>query len=62
MGAIAAMGRSYGRKMISLVVAASENNVIGVKGDLPWRLSADLKRFKALTMGCLLYTSPSPRD
>ena len=51
MGAIAAMGRSYGRKMISLVVAASENNVIGVKGDLPWRLSADLKRFKALTMG-----------
>ena len=51
MGAIAAMGRSYGRTMISLVVAASENNVIGVKGDLPWRLSADLKRFKAITMG-----------
>ena len=37
--------------MISLIVAASENNVIGVKGDLPWRLSADLKRFKELTMG-----------
>jgi dihydrofolate reductase len=37
--------------MISLIVAASTNNVIGVKGDLPWRLSADLKRFKALTMG-----------
>ena len=51
MGAIAAIGRSYGRKMISLVVAASENNVIGVRGDLPWRLSDDLKRFKALTMG-----------
>ena len=51
MGAIAAMGRSYGRKMISLIVAASENNVIGVQGELPWRLSADLKRFKALTMG-----------
>jgi len=37
--------------MISLIVAASMNNVIGAKGDLPWRLSADLKRFKALTIG-----------
>jgi dihydrofolate reductase len=37
--------------VISLIVAASTNNVIGVKGDLPWRLSDDLKRFKALTMG-----------
>ena len=37
--------------MISLIVAASTNNVIGAKGDLPWRLSSDLKRFKALTMG-----------
>jgi len=37
--------------MISLIVAASMNNVIGAKGDLPWRLSGDLKRFKALTMG-----------
>ena len=37
--------------MISLIVAASTNNVIGASGDLPWRLSADLKRFKELTMG-----------
>lgn len=37
--------------MISLVVAASTNNVIGVAGALPWHLSDDLKRFKALTMG-----------
>ena len=36
---------------IALIVAASENNVIGINDDLPWRLSADLKRFKALTMG-----------
>jgi len=36
---------------ISLIVAASTNNVIGVAGDLPWHLSDDLKRFKALTMG-----------
>lgn len=37
--------------MISLIVAASTNNVIGAGGDLPWRLSADLQRFKAVTMG-----------
>ena len=37
--------------MISLIVAASTNNVIGADGDLPWRLSDDLKRFKAVTMG-----------
>ena len=37
--------------MISLIVAASTNNVIGANGDLPWRLSDDLKRFKATTMG-----------
>ncbi len=37
--------------MISIIVAASTNNVIGVQGELPWRLSDDLKRFKALTMG-----------
>jgi dihydrofolate reductase len=36
---------------ISIIVAASENNVIGVAGELPWRLSDDLKRFKAITMG-----------
>ena len=36
--------------MISLIVATSTNNAIGVQGDLPWRLSSDLKRFKALTM------------
>ena len=37
--------------MISLIVAASENGVIGRDGQLPWRQSADLRRFKALTMG-----------
>ncbi len=37
--------------IISLIVAASENNVIGVDGDLPWHLTADLRRFKAITMG-----------
>lgn len=36
---------------ISLIVAMSENRVIGREGKLPWRLSADLRRFKQLTMG-----------
>lgn len=35
----------------SIIVAMSENRVIGRDGDLPWRLPDDLKRFKALTMG-----------
>lgn len=36
---------------LSLIVAMSENRVIGRRGMLPWRLSADLRRFKLLTMG-----------
>jgi dihydrofolate reductase len=35
----------------SIVVAAAENDVIGSRGQLPWRLPEDLKRFKALTLG-----------
>ena len=37
--------------LISIVVAASTNNVIGNHGQLPWRLPADLRHFKAITMG-----------
>lgn len=37
--------------MVTLVVAVAENGVIGRDGGLPWRLSSDLKRFKADTMG-----------
>ncbi len=36
---------------ITLVVAASTNNVIGRDGELPWHISEDLKHFKAVTMG-----------
>jgi dihydrofolate reductase len=36
---------------ISLVVAMADNYVIGRDNGLPWRLSSDLKRFKALTIG-----------
>ncbi len=34
----------------ALVVALSENNVIGNNGKLPWHLPADLKFFKKLTL------------
>jgi dihydrofolate reductase len=37
---------------IHIIVATSENGVIGIKGAMPWRIPEDLKRFKALTMGC----------
>ena len=37
---------------VSLVVAAALNGTIGRDGDMPWRLSTDLRRFKTLTLGC----------
>lgn len=37
--------------MISIIVAIAQNGAIGYKGDLIYHLSADLKRFKALTTG-----------
>ena len=36
---------------IILVLARADNGVIGRDGDLPWRLPADLKHFKAITAG-----------
>jgi dihydrofolate reductase len=36
---------------IVLIYARAANGAIGRDGDLPWRLPADLKRFKALTIG-----------
>ena len=36
---------------IVLIYARAANGAIGNDGDLPWRLPADLKRFKALTIG-----------
>lgn len=37
--------------MIVFHLARAENGVIGRDGKLPWHLPADLKRFKAMTMG-----------
>lgn len=36
---------------ISIVVAMDRNNLIGSRNGLPWRLPADLKHFKSVTMG-----------
>ncbi len=36
---------------ITIIVAKSNNGIIGKDGDLPWRLPEDLKRFKRLTTG-----------
>ena len=36
---------------LALVVAMARNGVIGRDGSLPWHLPADLKRFRAITMG-----------
>jgi dihydrofolate reductase len=36
---------------VTLVVARARNGVIGRDGTLPWHIPADLKHFKAVTMG-----------
>jgi dihydrofolate reductase len=36
---------------LSIIVAMDQKGVIGINNTLPWRLSADLKNFKAVTMG-----------
>jgi dihydrofolate reductase len=37
--------------IVSIIVAMDQAGGIGKAGGLPWHLSADLKNFKALTMG-----------
>ncbi len=41
---------------IIIIAAVSENSVIGKNNSLPWKIKADLIRFKKLTMGypCLM--------
>jgi dihydrofolate reductase len=36
---------------IVLVLAVADNDVIGKDGGIPWHISDDMKRFKALTLG-----------
>lgn len=37
--------------MISIIAAVAQNGVIGGKNQMPWHISEDLKRFKAITSG-----------
>ncbi|MEY2829102.1 MAG: hypothetical protein RIQ33_960 [Bacteroidota bacterium] len=37
--------------ILSILVATSKNNAIGINNQLPWHLPADLKYFKQLTTG-----------
>lgn len=39
------------QQRISLIAALAKNRVIGIENRLPWKLSDDLKYFKALTLG-----------
>lgn len=39
------------RPVVSLIAAMAENRVIGCDNRLPWHLPADLRHFKALTIG-----------
>lgn len=47
----AAASSLHGTPRICLIVALAANGVIGLNNALPWHLPADLKHFKALTMG-----------
>ena len=38
-------------RMISLIVAMDQQRLIGIDGEVPWRLPNDLKHFKQVTMG-----------
>lgn len=42
---------AHHRPRVILVAACNEDRVIGIENRLPWRLPADLKRFRALTRG-----------
>ena len=39
---------------LSIIVARAQNGVIGRDGQLPWKLPADLQRFRSITMGSAL--------
>lgn len=36
---------------LSLILAMTDNGVIGDRGGIPWRLPEDMRRFKTLTLG-----------
>ncbi|MEP3258100.1 MAG: dihydrofolate reductase, partial [Roseibium sp.] len=36
---------------IMMIAAVARNGIIGADNDMPWKISSDLKHFKALTLG-----------
>lgn len=40
--------------LVNIIAAVSKNGIIGNRGDIPWHLSEDLRRFKKLTSGHVL--------
>src|SRR6202035_5529599 len=51
MGTASQSEAAAGPAALELVVAVAENDVIGRGNQLPWRLPADLRHFKSLTLG-----------
>lgn len=47
---------------MSLIAAVSQNGVIGKEGNLPWRLSADMKQFVRLTTGNIVICGRKTHD
>ncbi|SDI84415.1 dihydrofolate reductase [Pseudomonas delhiensis] len=45
------MSQAPSRLPLAMIAALAENRVIGIDNRLPWHLPADLKHFKALTLG-----------
>lgn len=39
------------RRRVAAIVAAGNKGAIGRRGDLPWHIAEDMRRFKSLTMG-----------
>jgi dihydrofolate reductase len=37
---------------LNLIVACAQNRVIGLNGEMPWHIPAELQHFKRLTLGC----------
>jgi dihydrofolate reductase len=54
MGRRARQSSAMAKPPTTIVIARAENGVIGRDGKLPWHIPADLKRFKALTMGSVM--------
>ncbi len=47
---------------VSMILAATRDEVIGDAGDLPWHLPDDLRRFKALTSGHVVVVGRKTHD